>query len=120
MMTQRVVIIVLDSVGVGAMPDAHLYGDEGSNTLGNIADVLGGLELPNMESLGMGKIMPIKGISSSITPLGFYGKMSEVSAGKDTTSGHWEMMGIVLDKAFPTFPHGFAPEIIAEFERRIG
>ena len=120
MMTQRVVIIVLDSVGVGAMPDAHLYGDEGSNTLGNIADVLGGLELPNMESLGMGKIMPIKGISSSITPLGFYGKMSEVSAGKDTTSGHWEMMGIITGKPFPVYPNGFPKEITEAFIDKIG
>ncbi|MBI2470327.1 MAG: phosphopentomutase [Planctomycetes bacterium] len=117
---QRVIIIVLDSVGVGAMPDAHLYGDEGSNTLGNIADILGGLRLPNLESMGLGRIIHIKGVSPSITPSGFYGKMSEVSAGKDTTSGHWEMMGIVTEKPFPTYPHGFPKEIISTFISKIG
>ena len=117
---QRVIIIVLDGVGVGAMPDAHLYGDEGSNTLGNIADVLGGLQLPNLESLGLGRIIPIKGVSPSITPSGFYGKMSEISAGKDTTSGHWEMMGVVTGKPFPTYPNGFPKEIINTFTNKIG
>ena len=112
-MIKRVIIIVLDGVGVGAMPDAHLYSDEGSNTLGNIAGVLGGLQLPNLESLGLGRIIPIKGASPSITPSGFYGKMSEVSVGKDTTSGHWEMMGIVTEKPLPTYPNGF-PKIITD------
>ena len=120
MIIQRVIIIVLDSVGVGAMPDAHLYGDEGNNTLGNIADILGGLQLPNLESLGLGRIIPIKGISSSIAPSGFYGKMSEISAGKDTTSGHWEMMGIVTEKPFPTYPNGFPKIIIDTFINKIG
>ena len=97
-MIQRVVIIVLDSAGIGAMPDAHFYGDEGSNTLGNIADAVWGLKLPHLEMLGLGKIMPMKGVSSSVDPLGFYGKMSEASKGKDTTCGHWEMMGIVTSQ----------------------
>ncbi|MBM2834879.1 MAG: phosphopentomutase [Candidatus Brocadiaceae bacterium] len=117
---QRVIIIVLDGVGVGAMPDAHLYGDEGSNTLGNIADVLGGLQLPNLERLGLGRIIPIKGISPSIAPSGFYGKMSEISAGKDTTSGHWEMTGVITKKPFPTYPNGFPKEIINTFTNKIG
>ena len=117
---QRVVIIVLDSVGVGAMPDAYLYGDEGSNTLGNIADVLGGLSLPNLERLGLGRIIPVKGVSSSIAPSGFYGKMSEISAGKDTTSGHWEMMGVVTANPFPTYPNGFPKEVIDVFIKKIG
>ena len=117
---QRVIIIVLDGVGVGAMPDAHLYGDEGSNTLGNIADVLGGLQLPNLERLGLGRIIPIKGVSPSVAPSGFYGKMSEVSAGKDTTSGHWEMMGIVTEKPFPTYPNGFPKIITDTFINKIG
>lgn len=117
---KRVIIIVLDSVGVGALPDAHLYGDESSNTIGNIAETLGGLSLPNLESLGLGKIIPIKGVSNSITPLGFYGKMSEISAGKDTTSGHWEMMGVVTSKPFPTYPNGFPKEVIDKFEKEIG
>lgn len=117
---QRVIIIVLDSVGVGAMPDAHLYGDEYSNTLGHIAEVLNGLSLPHLESLGLGKIISIKGVSSSIEPLGSYGKMSEVSAGKDTTSGHWEMMGVITTKPFPTYPKGFPFEVIKAFEKKIG
>ena len=117
---QKVIIIVLDGVGVGAMPDAHLYGDEGSNTLGNIAEVLGGLQLPNLERLGLGRIIPVKGISPSIVPSGFYGKMSEVSAGKDTTSGHWEMMGVVTKKPFPTYPNGFPKEVIDVFVKKIG
>ena len=117
---KRVIIIVLDSVGVGALPDAYLYGDESSNTLGNIADTLGGLTLPNLESLGLGRIIPISGVSPSITPSGFYGKMSELSAGKDTTSGHWEMMGVVTSKPFPTYPNGFPKEIIDKFVSEIG
>jgi len=117
---QRVIIIVLDGVGVGAMPDAHLYGDEGSNTLGNIADALGGLQLPNLERLGLGKIIPVKGVSPSIAPSGFYGKMSEISAGKDTTSGHWEMTGVITKKPFPTYPNGFPKEIINTFTNKIG
>lgn len=120
MALQRVVIIVLDSVGIGALPDARLYGDEGSNTLGNIAEALGGLHLPNMERLGLGKIAPIKGVSSSVTTAGFFGKMSELSAGKDTTSGHWEMMGIVTEKPFPTYPNGFPEDIINTFVNKIG
>ena len=119
-MIKRVIIIVLDGVGVGAMPDAHLYSDEGSNTLGNIAGVLGGLQLPNLESLGLGRIIPIKGASPSITPSGFYGKMSEVSVGKDTTSGHWEMMGIVTEKPLPTYPNGFPKIITDTFINKIG
>ncbi len=117
---QRVIIIVLDSVGVGAMPDAHLYGDEYSNTLGHIAEALNGLSLPHLESLGLGKVISIKGVSPFIEPLGYYGKMSEISAGKDTTSGHWEMMGVVTTKPFPTYPKGFPVEVIKAFEKKIG
>ncbi|MDN3513107.1 MAG: phosphopentomutase [Candidatus Brocadia sp.] len=120
MTIQRAVIIVLDSVGVGAMPDAHLYGDECSNTLGNIADALGGLQLPHLERLGLGKIIPIKGVSPLGVPLGFYGKMSEVSAGKDTTCGHWEMMGVITPEPFPTYPNGFPKEVIDVFAKKIG
>lgn len=117
---KRVVIVVLDSVGIGAMPDANRYGDEGSNTIGNIAEVLGGLRLPNLESLGLGRIMPIKGVSSDRPLIGFYSKMSELSAGKDTTCGHWEMMGVITKSPFPTYPVGFPSEIIAPFEKKIG
>ncbi|NLM38919.1 MAG: phosphopentomutase [Firmicutes bacterium] len=117
---RRVIMIVLDSVGVGELPDAALYGDEGSNTLGNIAKVRGGLDLPNMGSLGLGNIIPIEGVPPTDKPKGAWGKMAEQSAGKDTTTGHWEIAGLILDKPFPTYPEGFPPEVIAEFEKAIG
>ena len=116
----RVVFIVLDSVGIGAMYDAEAYGDVGSNTIGNIAKAVGGLSIPNLERLGLGKIAPLQGVSAEVAAIGNYGKMAELSAGKDTTNGHWEMMGIKLDKPLPTYPDGFPPEIMDEFERRIG
>lgn len=116
----RVTLIVLDSVGVGALPDAADYGDEGSNTLANIAQAVNGLKLPNLAGLGLGHIHPIAGVAAVTDPAGAYGKMAEKSVGKDTTTGHWEMAGIILDKPFPTYPHGFPPDLIAEFERRIG
>ena len=116
----RVVFIVLDSVGIGAMYDAEAYGDVGSNTIGNIAKAVGGLSIPNLERLGLGKIAPLQGVSAEVAAIANYGKMAELSAGKDTTNGHWEMMGIKLDKPLPTYPDGFPPEIMDEFERRIG
>ncbi|MBS4026466.1 MAG: phosphopentomutase [Clostridia bacterium] len=116
----RVILLVLDSVGVGALPDAAKYGDENSNTLANIAKAVGGLSLPALESLGLGKIIPIQGISSTITAKANYGKMNERSPGKDTTTGHWEMVGIILDKPFPTYPSGFPRDVIREFEEKIG
>lgn len=116
----RVVFLVLDSVGIGAMHDAEEYGDVGSNTIGNIAKVVGGLSIPNLERLGLGKIAPLQGVSADVAAIGNYGKMAELSAGKDTTNGHWEMMGIKLDKPLPTYPDGFPPEIMDEFERRTG
>lgn len=119
-MVNRVVLIVLDSVGVGELPDAKNYGDEGSNTLGNISKSVGGLRLPNMEKIGLGNIDGTVGISKSSSPLGCFGKSQEKSQGKDTTTGHWEMAGIILDKAFPTYPNGFPKEVIDEFEKRIG
>ncbi len=117
---QRVIMIVLDSVGVGELPDAALYGDEGSNTLGNTAKAVGGLNLPNLGRLGLGNIIPIEGVPSTDTPAGAWGKMAEQSAGKDTTTGHWEIAGLILDKPFPTYPNGFPPEVIDEFEKAIG
>lgn len=112
-------LIVLDGVGIGALPDAHLYGDEGSNTLGNIARQVR-LKLPHLTRLGLGNIAPLEGIDPQEQPLAAYGKMGERSPGKDTTTGHWEMAGIILDKPFPLYPEGFPPEIIEEFEKRIG
>jgi phosphopentomutase len=114
----RVILIVLDSVGIGALPDAAAYGDEGSNTLGNIARRLP-LRLPALRSLGLDRLVPL-GEAAPGAPSGAYGRMAEVSAGKDSVTGHWEMMGVVLDRPFPTFPAGFPPPLIAEFERRIG
>jgi phosphopentomutase len=116
----RIVFIVLDSCGIGEMYDAAEYGDQGSNTIGNIAKAVGGLKLPHLEQMGLARIHPVEGLSSDVSATGSYGKMAELSAGKDTTNGHWEMMGIKLDKPLPTYPDGFPPEIMDEFERRIG
>jgi len=113
-------VIVLDGVGIGATPDAADYGDQGSNSIGNVARVLGGINLPNMGAIGLGNIIDIKGILPTDTPKGGYGKMQPMSAGKDTISGHWEMMGIYLPDPFPTYPNGFPAEIMDEFEGRIG
>lgn len=117
---EQVVILVMDSAGVGALPDAHLYGDEGSNTLGNLARAVGGLNLPTLSSLGLGHIAPIKGVPPVSHPAACYGKMAEKSAGKDTTTGHWEIAGIILEKPFPTYPHGFPPAVIQALTERIG
>jgi phosphopentomutase len=116
----RSIIIVLDSVGIGEMPDARNYGDVGCNTLRNIAHSIGGLKLPNLEKLGLGNIEQIQGISAQSQPMGSYGKMAEASLGKDTTSGHWEIAGVVLDRALPTFPQGFPEEFIVRYEKVIG
>jgi phosphopentomutase len=107
-------------VGIGEMKDSHLYGDEGSNTLSNTAQAVGGLRLPNLQALGLGNIAEIKGVPPVPAAKGAYGKMQEQSKGKDTTTGHWEMMGLVLDKPFPTYPQGFPGDLIQEFEKRIG
>ncbi|WP_172613723.1 MULTISPECIES: phosphopentomutase [unclassified Neomoorella] len=115
----RVIIIVLDSVGVGELPDAGKFGDEGSNTLGNIAATVD-LHLPNMARLGLGNIIPLKGIAPVAAPAAAYGKMASRTAGKDTTSGHWELAGLILERPFPLYPHGFPPEIIEPFEKAIG
>ena len=115
----RVTIVVLDSVGIGALPDADKYGDEGANTLVHIAEEMDGLELPNMAELGLGKITEIKGVPAK-SAKGAYGKMQEKSGGKDTTTGHWEIAGIVLDEPFRTYPDGFPDEVIDRFEEAVG
>jgi len=117
---KRVSLIVLDSVGCGDAPDAAAYGDEGSNTLGNVARAVGGLNLPNMGSLGLGNLTGIQGVPPNPSPRGAYGRMTEVSAGKDTTTGHWELAGVPLDKPFPLYPDGFPDDLMAEFEAKIG
>ncbi|HVV43947.1 MAG TPA: phosphopentomutase [Bryobacteraceae bacterium] len=118
-MFRRVIWIVLDSVGIGEMPDAAAYGDVGSDTLGNLARVRG-LKLPNMARLGLGNIKPLAGIAPAEAPQAAYGRCALASPGKDTTTGHWEMAGIHLERPFPLYPHGFPPEIMREFEERIG
>jgi len=117
--TKRVILIVLDSVGIGYLPDAHLYGDEGSNTLGHIAEKYPALHIPNLISLGLGNIDPTNFLQKTDIPLAAYGKAGEKSAGKDTTTGHWEISGTILDKPFPTFPAGFPDSFMQDFEKAI-
>lgn len=119
-MVNRVIWVVLDSVGMGALPDADKYGDIGANTIGNVSEALGGLNIPNLEKLGLGNIEGIKGVKRVENPLGCYGRFAEMSNGKDTTTGHWEMVGIYLEKPFPTYPEGFPKDIIDKFEKAIG
>ncbi|MBI5473317.1 MAG: phosphopentomutase [Ignavibacteriae bacterium] len=112
---RKVVLIILDGVGIGELPDAHVYADEGSNTLANTAHAVGGLLLPNLESFGLGNIAPIKGVQRVASPRASFGKMAEVSKGKDSTTGHWELAGLILTKEFPTFPNGFSSELLRTF-----
>jgi phosphopentomutase len=119
-MTRRIILIILDSCGIGELPDAKLYGDEGSNTIVNTAKAVGGLRLPNLQKLGLGNIDTILGVGSNPIAEANFGKMAEISPGKDSTTGHWEMMGLILQKPFPVYPHGFPPEIIQPFEKAIG
>ncbi|MEP7364111.1 MAG: phosphopentomutase [Acidobacteriota bacterium] len=116
---RRIIWIVLDSVGIGEMPDAAAYGDAGSDTLGNIAR-LRGLTLPNLCKMGLANIKPLTGLPPVANPAAAYGKMALRSPGKDTTTGHWEMAGIWLDKPLPMYPHGFPPDVMDAFERAIG
>lgn len=116
----RVLVLVLDGVGVGELPDAANFGDAGSCTLGNLAEAAGGLRLPQLGKLGLGNIIPVQGVPMVDRPAAAHGKMAMQSAGKDTTSGHWEMMGMILRHPFPTYPHGFPPEVIEPFEEKIG
>ncbi|MDW7656146.1 MAG: phosphopentomutase [Bacillota bacterium] len=117
---KRVTIIVLDSVGCGASPDAHLYGDEGSNTLSHIAAAVPEMKLPNLAALGLGLIQGVTGIGQACQPIGNYGRMQPQSAGKDTTTGHWELAGLVLDIPFPVYPDGFPGKIVAQLEKAFG
>ncbi|CAM3060319.1 phosphopentomutase [Filibacter tadaridae] len=117
---KRIHLIVLDSVGIGESPDAHLFGDEGANTLGHIGDAMNGLTMPNMGKLGLSNISEIKGIAVTDEPSGYYTKMQEASVGKDTMTGHWEMMGLNINKPFKVYPNGFPSELIEELEKRIG
>lgn len=118
---KRVFLIVLDSVGIGAMPDAHQYGDENAHTLGHIAEHRGGLKLPHLEALGLGWIAPVQGVTAVDSPLAAYGRMQEASVGKDTLTGHWELMGLRLSVPFKTYTDkGFPKELIQQFESLTG
>ncbi len=116
----RVTLIVLDSVGAGELPDAHIFDDEGSNTLGNMAKAVGGMSLPNMGKLGLGNITEIQGTPAANEAEGAYGRAVEVSIGKDSTTGHWEIAGVPLERPFPSYSNGFSDEVIKEFEERTG
>ncbi len=118
-MFSRAIVIVLDSVGIGELPDAAQYDDQGSHTLGNIAAQIS-LRVPNLARLGLGNIATLHGVPAAAAPGGAFGRMAEQSKGKDSVTGHWELMGIILERAFPTFPNGFPDDVINEFERRIG
>jgi phosphopentomutase len=115
----RVILIVLDSVGCGELPDARDYSDEGSDTLGNIARRVP-LRVPHLRRLGLTRVSTVPRIDAEPEPHGAFGRMAESSPGKDSVTGHWELMGLVLDRPFPVFPHGFPRELMEEFERRIG
>jgi len=119
-MFKRITVIVLDGVGIGEAPDAADYGDVGSNSIGNVAKVLKGIDLPHMGAIGLGNIIDIMGVPPVDNPKGGFGKMQPKSAGKDTTQGHWEMMGIYLPKPSPTYPNGFPKQIMDAFEAKIG
>jgi phosphopentomutase len=116
----RACVIVLDAVGAGALPDASDYGDEGSDTLGNVAKAVGGLDLPNLEALGLGNIEPLAGCPPQPGAPAVAGRLVERSKGKDTTTGHWELMGVVTPQPMPTYPHGFPHDVIDPFMHRTG
>ncbi|MCI1945880.1 phosphopentomutase [Clostridium luticellarii] len=117
---KRIHVVVMDSVGIGEAPDSDQFGDFGVNTLSHIAERKGGLYMPNMSSLGLSNIFEIKGIKRSDFPKAYFGKMQEASRGKDTMTGHWEMMGLYIDKPFRVFPHGFPGDLIEKIERFSG
>lgn len=117
---KRVFLVVMDSVGIGEAPDAEKFGDKGANTLGHIAEHMKGLNMPNMAKLGLSNIEQVKGVPKADKPLAYYTKMEEASSGKDTMTGHWEIMGLRIDTPFRVFPDGFPDELINELEERTG
>jgi phosphopentomutase len=116
---RRAIVVVLDACGVGALPDAESYGDAGSNTLAHLASEVGGLELPTLERLGLGSIVPIAGVAPAVGPA-VYGRLRPLGPGKESTTGHWELMGVVLDRALPTYPDGFPDPVIEALEEATG
>jgi phosphopentomutase len=117
---KRFFLIVLDGLGCGAARDAAAYGDVGSDTIGNVAKAVGGLKVPVLESLGLGCIRPVAGVRAVAAPKAAYGLMRPASAGKDSTTGHWEICGLTVSRPFPTYPNGFPADVLAEFSRRTG
>jgi phosphopentomutase len=117
---RRAILVVLDGVGAGANPDAAAYGDEGASSLEHCAQAIGGLSLPHLGSIGLGNITPIVGTPPRTDTTGSYGRMASAAAGKDSTTGHWEMTGVVLQKPLPTYPNGFPADLVAAFEQAIG
>ncbi|HSZ06544.1 MAG TPA: phosphopentomutase [Solirubrobacteraceae bacterium] len=116
---RRAVVLVIDACGVGALPDARAYGDEGTNTLAHLADAVGGLRLPTLQALGLGSIVPLAGVPASADPA-IHGRLHPLGPGKDSISGHWELMGVVAQRALPTYPEGFPPHLLALLERATG
>lgn len=119
-MSRRAAIIVLDGLGAGPAHDTDRYGDAGSDTLGNTLRAVGGVSLPNLAAFGFGNLASLAGVPAAAAPQAAYGRAQPMSAGKDSTTGHWELCGVILDTPFPTFPHGFPEQVIAEFSRRTG
>lgn len=119
-MPRKAVLLVLDGVGAGALPDAGAYGDEGADTLGNLSRAVGGLDLPLLGSMGLGNLHPVEGVVPVAEPSASWGRMMERSAGKDSTTGHWELMGLVSATPFPVYPDGFPERIVEAFERASG
>lgn len=119
-MINRIILLILDSLGIGELPDAKEYKDEGSNTLGNIIKALGGIALPNLEAMGLGLIQGVEGLQKPKKPIASYGRMTEASKGKDTAAGHWEIAGVIIDKPLPTYPNGFPEEIMDRFVKETG
>jgi phosphopentomutase len=119
-LTRRAAVIVLDGVGIGAAPDADVYGDLGSDTLGNVSRAVGGLQLPNLAEAGLGNIAPLDGVAPTERASAGWGMLVPRSAGKDSTTGHWEIAGVHLARPFPTYPHGFPPELLRDFASRSG
>lgn len=117
---ERICVIVLDSVGIGSLPDAHYFGDEGSHTLAHISEAVPNMKLPNLSALGLGNIARLPTIPPVESPLAFYGKMAEISVGKDTMTGHWELMGLKVEVPFQVYPDGFPEELIKKFENITG
>ena len=116
----RLFLVVLDGVGIGELPDADRYGDRGANTLGHVGEFAGGLRLPVLESLGLGRLLPLRGVRPLADPAGARARLAEMSPGKDSTTGHWEMMGLVLERGFPTYPNGFPAELLDRWSERVG